>query len=375
MKILVIFTGGTIGSEVKDGYISPTDKNGYRLIKEYKKVSSYPILISGKESNTQSLPQDNVLVLDTVAPFQILSENLNGDYINSLTNCVRSSLTAQNASDPSKYYDGIIVTHGTDTLQYTAASLGYSFADSDIPIILVSSNYILDDERANGLDNFFYAVEFIKQHSGKGVFVSYRNGTDTQLMHRASRLLPHTPHDDLIYSVGNQFYGSFLNGTFVYNPEYVAAPDDTYISQSNPATHSADYSGAVAYFKGVKLTKYSPVLYVKPIPGQAYPSVIDKSIRAILLDSYHSGTICTSDNGIYDFVKLARAMEVPVFLTGVENRIGYESTKAYFDLGVLVLPKSSPIAMYMKLWSLCCINLSEYYLCDIMCSSIGEDIL
>ena len=36
MKILVIFTGGTIGSEVKDGWISPDSSAKYELIANYK---------------------------------------------------------------------------------------------------------------------------------------------------------------------------------------------------------------------------------------------------------------------------------------------------------------------------------------------------
>ena len=53
----------------------------------------------------------------------------------------------------SEKYDGIIITHGTDTLQYTSAMLGYMFDDVSIPIVLVSSNYVLEDKRANGLIN------------------------------------------------------------------------------------------------------------------------------------------------------------------------------------------------------------------------------
>ena len=51
-------------------------------------------------------------------------------------------------------YDGVIITHGTDTLQYTAAFTGYIMAGAQIPIVLVSANYVLEDVRSNGVDNF-----------------------------------------------------------------------------------------------------------------------------------------------------------------------------------------------------------------------------
>ena len=43
MKILVVFTGGTIGSSVSDGWISPDDSMKYRLISEFRKNSDTDI--------------------------------------------------------------------------------------------------------------------------------------------------------------------------------------------------------------------------------------------------------------------------------------------------------------------------------------------
>ena len=79
------------------------------------------------------------------------------------------------------------------------------------------------------------------------------------------------------------------------------------------------------------------------------------------IDSYHSGTIDTADEGIYNFTNEAKNKKIPVFLTGAENRTEYESTKVYNELGIHVLPKASPIAMYMKLWLLSSIEGSDIY--------------
>ena len=68
MKIMVIFTGGTIGSAVNDGFISPDNSQGYKLITEYEKFST--------RSNARQ-PVD----LYTCMPYSLLSENLNGDYL------------------------------------------------------------------------------------------------------------------------------------------------------------------------------------------------------------------------------------------------------------------------------------------------------
>lgn len=368
-RILVIFTGGTIGSAVKDGYISPDGEKGYRLIKEYRRISPYSLIYSGIETRREEDADNHTLQIDTIEPYRILSENMNGDYINQLIDCVRTYVTSPNDSiditdatsetassaasttmanansnHPHFDYDGIIITHGTDTLQYTSAALGYAFADADIPIVMVSSNYILDDARANGLDNFYYAVEFITGQHGKGVFISYRNGDSTQLIHQATRALPHLPYDDLIYSVGYKCYGEFTGTAFS-----LTAQDST--------SNNADVAPALPY-SSTHLSPDAPLLYIRPMPGLSYPA-IDSHIKAILLDSYHSGTINTADRAIYDFMNEAKSREIPVFLTGAENRTGYESTKVYTDLGIHVLPQASHIAMYMKLWFICSRNTND----------------
>lgn len=352
-RILVIFTGGTIGSAVKDGYISPDSERRYHLIEEYRKISPYTLIYSGIDVQCSSDTDRHILQIDTIEPYRILSENMNGEYLNRLIDCIRTYLPSESGNNTFSNgdfpaYDGIIITHGTDTLQYTSAALGYVFANADIPIVLVSSNYILDDERANGLDNFYYAAEFISGHHGTGVFVSYRNGESTQLVHTATRVLPHMPYDDLLYSAGGICYGEFTGTNFLKTEqENTACPSDTAQQQSyTPLRHE---------YADIRLSAESPVLYIRPLPGQRYPSIQNK-IKAILLDSYHSGTINTADTGIREFMREVCAMHIPVFLTGAENRTGYDSTRVYEELHIHVLPKASPIAMYMKLWLLCSSN-------------------
>ena len=150
MKIKVIFTGGTIGSSVgSDGYISPNGNQPYKLLEMYKEKYM--------KIDTQS-----DVVFDTEEPYRILSENLDAKHENLLIQTVARALQDKNT-------DGIIITHGTDTLQFSAAILGYVFGTKTIPIMIVSSDFPLEDKRANGLINFAYAVEFIKYQRGTGV--------------------------------------------------------------------------------------------------------------------------------------------------------------------------------------------------------------
>ncbi len=58
-KILVVFTGGTIGSSIQDGAIDTNEKTAFLLLEKYQ----------------QRYPQANV-IFTPLQPYQILSENL-----------------------------------------------------------------------------------------------------------------------------------------------------------------------------------------------------------------------------------------------------------------------------------------------------------
>ena len=339
MKILVVFTGGTIGSSVNgDGYFSPDRKKSYRLLELYKKYCS---------STNNKLPKwdGEELSFDTVEPYTILSENLDMIYAQKLVHCISQNLK--------KDYDGIIVTHGSDTLQYTAAILGYAFGNDTIPIMLVASNYILDDMRANGVDNFAGAVEFIRQHAGRGVFVSYRNTGEHTHFHRATRLIAHAPYSDYLSSVDNIYYGSFCYGRIDQNQLYKEREDECQCL----CTEWNNLRASIAW--------------LNVHPAMAFPK-LENGLKAILVSSYHSGTMNTASARWNAYFRTAAEKGIPVFLTGASEGMSYESTRAYEENGIQVLPKMSPIAAYIKLL-LGTITEMDYK--EYMSKSLGGDLL
>lgn len=290
MKLALIFTGGTISGEVKDGSISPAQKT--------------------KSILTEALDKD--IFVESFQPYYILSEQLNGEYLSELIGCVGKRL--------SEKFDGIIITHGTDTLQYSAAALALAFGKSKIPIVLVSSNYILSDSRSNGLSNFKYAVKFIRQKIG-GVFVSYKNENLPEIF-LADSLLPHSAYSDKLTAISPAF-GYFEEDTFKRNDfDYQKQNEGIFI-----------------------LPKKSPVLYIKAYPGMKFPGT--HGYKAVLIETYHSGTLPASDE---DFIAFCKNSAVPVYVIGVSDEIPYESMKMYEQLNVVVLKKSSPIYAYISLW-------------------------
>ena len=301
MKILVIFTGGTIGSTVSDGWISPDDKMKYLLIEKHREITG---------DDTE---------FDTLNPYTILSENLSAENINSLVTCVGENINK---------FDGIIVTHGTDTLQYTAAALAYAFGCNTAPVVLVSSNFPINDARANGVHNFIGAVEFIKSQSGRGVFVSYKNKNENTKIHLASRIVSHAEAFDEIYSIDNQPFA-------VYDENIILNTD---CKCQERAVVSATH-----------FCEYPQILSVVAMPGDSFDYDLSK-YKAVILRPYHSGTLNTESKAFSDFCKKAKDRDIPVLVVNVHGGTTYESSKLYSDLGITVLPMCSFISVYIKTW-------------------------
>ena len=177
MKILAVFTGGTISCSESGGVLSPNKGNSFLLLKSRPDVC-----------------------FDALMPYTILSENLGAEELELLYKTVSDNI--------SKGYDGIIVAHGTDTVQYSATYLALRLGLCAVPVVLVSANYPLSDSRSNGYDNFSAAVDFIAAKQGRGVFVSYRNSggfkvLPVSLLYKAVNILRYKNNCHSLLRFGN----------------------------------------------------------------------------------------------------------------------------------------------------------------------------
>ena len=303
MKIAVIFIGGTIGSSNKNGWTGTDSATKYTLLNhfDYKK--------DGIEFSTSS-------------PYTVLSENLSAKELNLLQIEIAEKLSMD--------YDGIIVTHGTDTLQYTASAIEYAFCDCKIPIVFVSAEYPLEDERTNGFANFEGAVEFIKSQSNSGVFVSYKNTNEENTnIHIATHILQHSECDANVYSIKGKPFATYNKSIMISN---------------NEKLKSAKGIGVVNYVKNPE------ILTIDSCPGNSYSYCLD-NVNAIILKPYHSFTLDTENIKFRDFCKRASDMNIPVFVTSGASKVRYESAKTFTELNIKPLPHCTYISAYMKIWA------------------------
>lgn len=310
-NILVVFTGGTIGSVAAGGTINTSESTSFKLIRLFQ----------------QHYECRQQIHFDTIQPLQILSENLAPPAWKTLIAAIEAARLDQ--------YDGIIITHGTDTLAYTACALSFYFNAIKIPMLLVSSDYPLDHPKANGVENFICAVEFILQIKKPGVFVPYRNQQQTTQLHQGTRLACSLQLSGDFFSVQSKSYMQFENRQFsLLNPPANQAP-----SQNTPL--KADFS--------------EHILMIKPYPGLDYTRFNLNNVDAVLHDLYHSGTACASrqwgeNYALVEFIQCCEKQGIAVYLApAIKSANAYQSTRILMEQGAKMIWNMSIEAAYVKL--------------------------
>jgi glutamyl-tRNA(Gln) amidotransferase subunit D len=102
------------------------------------------------------------------------------------------------AAELEKKPKGIIISHGTDTMQYSAAALSFILENVPVPVILVGSQRSSDRGSADAAQNLLAAVHFITHTHWRGVGVCMHKttnddtcwvlpGTNVAKMHTARR--------------------------------------------------------------------------------------------------------------------------------------------------------------------------------------------
>ena len=81
-------------------------------------------------------------------------------------------LIAQAVFDRRHSYDGMVISHGTDTMAYTASALSFMLPDIDIPVVFTGSQLPLAEVVSDGPDNLRTA--FAMAATGQpGVFLAF----------------------------------------------------------------------------------------------------------------------------------------------------------------------------------------------------------
>lgn len=281
-RICVIFTGGTIGSFADGDKVDLSSENKSALIEMYKQQYGSDIRF------------------DELRPLDILSENVQFEDLEAMGACLR-------AVNKSKY-DGIIITHGTDTLSFTSTLFSQIFCDIAIPVVFVSALYPLNDDRSMGVENFAGAVKFIEEEALRGVFISFKNDFENLRIHLASRITVAEQISGHFSSIMGAYLCELVNGKFVYHAspyipkrEAIAAPRKPY--------GKYDLCRDIVTIRARSFLDFS------------YYNFGHKKPKAVVIELYHSGTVCTAgeETNVLNFIEYCRGLDIAVVLSPVDS--------------------------------------------------------
>jgi glutamyl-tRNA(Gln) amidotransferase subunit D len=118
--------------------------------------------------------------------------------------------------------DGVVVTHGTDTLGYTAAALSFALIGVPVPVVLVGAQRSPDRPSSDGPLNLVAAVSVAGRAEFAGVYVAMHMGEsdDKVAFHGGTRVRKnHTSRRDAFVSVGVPLAAVWGRGGIEYAAE------------------------------------------------------------------------------------------------------------------------------------------------------------
>lgn len=132
-KVLIIYTGGTIGMKenIETGALSPV--NFSEITKDVPEIKKFNFTVDALELEN---PID--------------SSDIDINFWQELAN-----LVSQNYSK----YTGFVILHGTDTMAFTASMLSFMFKNLNKPVILTGSQLPIGKLRTDGKENLISAIE------------------------------------------------------------------------------------------------------------------------------------------------------------------------------------------------------------------------
>jgi len=141
-KVLIIYTGGTIGmgKNPQTGALEPLD---FSLL----------------ESNVRELRYVNTAIDSYQFCPPIDSSDITPDMWAQLVNII---------SEKYDDYDGFVILHGTDTMAYTASALSFMLENLTKPVILTGSQLPIGQLRTDGKENLVTSIELAAAHHDDG---------------------------------------------------------------------------------------------------------------------------------------------------------------------------------------------------------------
>ena len=319
-KIALISTGGTIASKID-----------YRTGGVHAALSADELYASVPELANHASIDPEVLMSE-------YSENLTPKHWTLIAEKVAEKIKTTK-------YRGIVISHGTDTMHYTAAALSFALRKLPVPVVLVGAQRSSDRPSSDAALNLLGATIFATESKYAGVFVAMHAGTSDDIIacHVGTRVRKnHTSRRDAFESID-------------MTPVALVRNNEIEIQQKQP--YRLEQRSSNNHFE-VNTKFEDRVILLKYYPGFD-PTLIEHAInvgyRAIVLEGTglgHVGRAC--------FPALKKAVDAGLMVCMTSQCIWgrvrmtvYDTGRDLLDIGVIPLSNMiSETATVKAMWVL-----------------------
>ncbi|MCK5466353.1 asparaginase [Candidatus Parcubacteria bacterium] len=293
-KILVIGTGGTIAS-IKT-------KKGLRSAYKTEELLSF-------------FPEaDKIAEVKGMELFNLDSTNIQPQHWSEMAKEIEKRYDE---------YDGFVITHGTDTMHYTAATLSLMLQNLNKPVILTGSVKAIgkdSDAKQNFLDSILVAVSDINEvcivFHGKII----KGSRAKKVTNEATKIAENGM--GVFTSINCHLVGEFIGKVEgIYERKIVLNKKHKSVNCQNK--------------KRLKiLTEFdSNIVFLKIYPGFD-SEILDKFTNSccVILEAFGPGNLPFSGNSILEKIKKLNDSSVPVFIT-TQNPFGEVDMNLY-EVGI-----------------------------------------
>lgn len=312
-SILLLTTGGTIASSNNGNGLVPTSSSKEILKMINKIASEYHV----STMDLFSLDSSNIQMEE----WQKMAETIYLEY---------------------KKYDGIVLTHGTDTMAYTGSILSFMLQNIPIPVVLTGSQLPLNHPMTDGIENLRTA--FAMAASGiPGIFIAFNR--KVMLATRAVKV--RTTSFDAFESVNAEYAASVDSRGLVINSKLDERTNGDFILRNDIC---------------------SDVFLIKLIPGMnpdIFDALLSMNVKGVVIEAFGAGGVQYLRRDITN--KLSKLVEHNISVVVCSQCLYERSDFSIYEVGKKVLEQgviegmdmTSEAAICKLMWGLAYYHTTE----------------
>ena len=243
-RILIIYTGGTIGMIRTDNGYAPEKEKFHQLLDDIPELKADEMPSWDMVDMDPLLDSSNITVHEWNAIGQLIAQQYDR-------------------------YDGFVVLHGTDTMAYTASALSFTLRNNRKPVILTGSQIPLCEIRTDARDNLITAMMVAS--------------------------------DDRVHEVCLYFGGKLLRGnrSIKYSADDLIAFESPDFPPLAEAGIEIRYNTSLLLPPGegefrLQMLQNVPIGVIKVFPGiqfELFDSIMTEKLKGIVIETFGAGNI------------------------------------------------------------------------------------